>query len=148
MKRAILLPVFFLLIFAGCTKEDQNNTCAMECAPAAPTIKLNIVEENSHRSIIIVDKEKKGSIAIRLYSKQRLKKDIPFTIEERTNYISFDIVGSDEIEVWIDGKLEDTLKVETKYVKTDCCGSLEIVKLSVNNTFISKPEGYVIEIKK
>ena len=147
MKYHIFLSLFFVSVFFGCSKQQDNTLCQMDCTSVSETLKLNIVEEQSNTSLIVSKKSQDANLELTLHS-LRLNKDLPYSIEKSTNYISFQIIGSDEVQIWLNGNLEDTIKVETKYVQGECCGSLEIVKLSVNGALISKPEGYVIVIKK
>lgn len=146
MKRHIFSLLLLVGIVFGCSKEKDNNICDMDCTNVSETLKLNIVEDESNTSLIS-QKDQNAGLELKLHS-LRLNKDLPYSIEKSTNYISFQIIGSDEIQIWLNGNLEDTIKVETKYIQGDCCGSLEIVKLSVNDALISKPTGYVIVIKK
>ncbi|ADY53048.1 hypothetical protein Pedsa_2503 [Pseudopedobacter saltans DSM 12145] len=147
MRYYILLSIFTLFLFNSCKEKDNNAICLTECGSVSQTLRLSIVEEEGNSSYLISQSKQKGDIQLQLYS-LRLKKEIPYTIEKGTNYISFQIIGSDEIEVRLNGNLEDTIKIETRYIKDDCCGGLEIVKLSVNNSFINKPENSIIVIKK
>ncbi len=146
MKRHIFSLLLLVGIVFGCSNEKDNNICDMDCTNVSETLKLNIVEDESNTSLIS-QKDQNAGLELKLHS-LRLNKDLPYSIEKSTNYISFQIIGSDEIQIWLNGNLEDTIKVETKYIQGDCCGSLEIVKLSVNDALISKPTGYVIVIKK
>jgi len=146
MKRHIFSLLLLVSIALGCSKEKDSNLCNMDCTSASETLKLNIIEEGSNTSLVS-QKNQNAGLDLKLHS-LRLNKDLPYSIEKSTNYISFQIIGSDEIQIWLNGNLEDTIKVETKYIQGDCCGSLEIVKLSVNDALISKPAGYVIVIKK
>lgn len=148
MKYNLLFFALVLFSVMGCVKEKDNKICLEECNNASKTLKLNIVEEESNLSFLASNqKNQENALPLKIYSK-RLKKELPYSIEKGTNYIVFDIIGSDEIEVWISNKLEDTIKLETKYIKDECCGILDIVRLHVNDAYIANPDGYLIVIKK
>lgn len=155
MRTGILaLSLSAYLVASSCSKtEEDNYACLQECSAPAQIIRLHIIDYKSTESLIKPNSNEKNAINphVRIYSLTRLKKDIEYRLERNKDgsyYIVFEVYGTDELEVKVDDLQTDTLKIETKYTTQECCGSLNIVKLQVNDSNITPPADNVIVLKK
>ncbi|MFD1631670.1 hypothetical protein [Pseudopedobacter beijingensis] len=140
-----ILTILVLFMVLSCVKEaDQINHCAKECDPPSETIRLSIVDSKDNSKSLI---QESSASRIVLYSPLK-KKEIPYVVEANSNYLVFQIYGTEEIEIKSGETVLDSIRLETKFINDGCCGSLSLVKIAVNNADISIPENRVIVLKR
>ncbi|WP_304066477.1 hypothetical protein [Pedobacter glucosidilyticus] len=128
----LLFPLSFFII--SCNTQDDGKICpAVLCAAPAQNLRLKITDRGLNSLIFNSSKQQQADLSIYSF---RLKENISFKIDSTvstTRYISFQTAISDEFIIKVGTVLSDTLKVETKFIDQDCCGTLQITKLSFNN---------------
>ena len=142
MKFKILF-VSILISLLGCKVASDNSTnicpqAALSCITPMQFFKLKFVDK-SNLDLIFGSNAKYNYNDVVIYS-IRHNKNLNFTIDstDRTNkYILFSTPGTDEFSIRLPNLNKDTLMVETAFVNSGCCGSLNITKLTLNKTSLS-----------
>lgn len=133
MKFKCLLFLFSFFMMS-CNNQDNDKICpAVLCAPPAQNLRLKITDKSLSNLIFNNSRQQQADLSIYSF---RLKENISFKVDSTvstTRYISFKTAISDEFIIKVGTVLSDTLKVETKFIDKDCCGTLQITKLSFNN---------------
>ena len=134
MKLKYLL-IGLALISGGCIQQESLVCPAVVCLTEFKQIKLEFIDQNGFN--LIGAKSSFNTVNnIQIYS-NRLKKNIETEIDQNLNQVNFNTFGSDEFSITYNGLKPDILKVETKYNPDDCCGVLDITKLTLNNSSIT-----------
>lgn len=118
----------------ACNNQESDKICpAVLCAPPTQNLRLKITDKSLSNLIFNTNRLQRTDLSIYSF---RLKENISFNVDSTvstTRYISFKTSISDEFIIKVGTVLSDTLKVETKFLDEDCCGTLQITKLSFNN---------------
>jgi hypothetical protein len=118
----------------ACNNQENDKICpAVLCAPPTQNLRLKITDKSLSNLIFNTNRLQRTDLSIYSF---RLKENISFNVDSTistTRYISFKTSISDEFIIKVGTVLSDTLKVETKFLDEDCCGTLQITKLSFNN---------------
>lgn len=135
MIMKIIYPLFILSIFMmSCNNQENDKICPTAlCAPPTQNLRLKITDKGLSNLIFNTGRLQQADLSIYSF---RLKENISFNVDSTistTRYISFKTSISDEFIIKVGTVLSDTLKVETKFLDQDCCGTLQITKLSFNN---------------
>ncbi len=124
-----------LLLFSNCKQTEKLDDCSLvDCLQPSITLKLKFVDNNSNQDLIFGSNSKFKSSQIQLYS-SRFNKNLEFQIDsldKNQKFVTFKTGVSDEININLSGSNINKLKIETKFTKQDCCGSLSITNLTLN----------------
>jgi hypothetical protein len=136
MLNKFIIFVGGILIFCNSCKQDQklNNCANVKCASPFIELKLKFIDKQTENDLLFGLNKKYKLNDVNIYS-SRLKKDIDFKVDStdlKSSSIVFNSNSSDEFTVSIAKIKADVLKVETKYTKTDCCGTLELAGFTSN----------------
>ncbi|MBK0382733.1 hypothetical protein I5M32_07155 [Pedobacter sp. SD-b] len=134
------IPFLFcisLVLASACKQSEKLNNCAnVRCATPLIDLRLKFEDKQTGTDLLFGSNSKYRLKDIEIYS-TRLKKDIDFKVDSsgiKQTSIALSITASDELNISL-GKLKTAvLKLETKFTKTDCCGTLELTGLEVNNS--------------
>ncbi len=134
------IPTFFVIGFIifgySCKQEEKLNNCAnVNCVPPSILLRLKFEDNKTGNDLLFGLNKKYVLNDVTIYS-SRLKKDLEFKVDSsdsRSNSIIFISNSSDEFAISLAGKKVDVLKVETKFLKEDCCGTLQLSSLVSNN---------------
>jgi hypothetical protein len=127
---------FGLVIFcAGCVQKDSLQVCpAVVCATDYKQIELEFLDQTGFN--LFVGKTSLSALDIKVYS-NRLKKYVETEVDNSGKFIMFSTYGSDDFDISYNNLKPDILKLETKFNPDDCCGVLDITKLTLNNTILT-----------
>jgi hypothetical protein len=134
MKLKFLL-ISMMLINIGCVQQDSLVCPTAVCTTETKQIKIEFVDQNGN-NLIGAKSSFNYTNDVQIYS-NRFKKNIVIEIDKNLSLINFYAHGSDEFSITYNGLKSDILKVETKYNPDDCCGVLDITKLTLNNNSIA-----------
>ncbi|MBC7654593.1 MAG: hypothetical protein H7098_09000 [Oligoflexus sp.] len=98
-------------------------------------LRIKFESKQTGLDLLFSSNSKYSTRDVKIYS-TRLKENIEFKIDStnlKNKLITFNIASSDEINISLGTLKADVLKIETKFTKTDCCGTLEISNLAINN---------------
>jgi hypothetical protein len=134
MKLKFIL-IGFVLISLGCVQKDSLTFCpAVICETEFKQIKLEIVSQSGQNLIASAPNVILNQVIV--YS-NRLKRNLEIDVDTSKRFIVFYTYGSDEFIITYKSTTPDNLKVETKFNPEDCCGVLDITKLTLNNNSIN-----------
>ncbi|OAQ40497.1 hypothetical protein A5893_05995 [Pedobacter psychrophilus] len=126
----------FIIFSCGCKQEEKLNNCAnVKCESPSIILRLRFEDSRTGNDLLFGLNKKYGLNDISIYS-SRLKKEVEFKIDGsnvKNSSILFVSNSSDEFTISLAKIKVDVLKVETKYTKSDCCGTLELAGFASTN---------------
>lgn len=130
-------------------KEDLCEVA--ECDTPSAYLKIRYVDAETNSDLLFSDNALYKVSDIKI--KSSLTGTLPFKVDSTDKnilYLGVVSQGNEVITLKLGDKAEDKIAIDSRVVKKDCCGSLLITRLTVNNKVIcSGCEPYqVITIKK
>ena len=152
LRKGKFFIIGILMFHIGCKQDVKLNNCVtVNCRPPFIELRLKFVDKQNLNDLLFGLNKRYTIKDVSIYS-ARLKKELNFKVDSvdvKNISIVFLSNSSDEFTISFAKKNADVLKVETKYTKDDCCGTLQLSSLVSNNlnSFLTNRNSNLIIIK-
>ncbi len=131
--------VILILLINSCTTKD--NLCeAVSCETPSAYLRIQYIDKETNKDLLFSEHAPFQTTDLRINSSS-YGGSLPFkidSIDRDHQYISIISQGNETFTLKLGNKDPDIISIQSKLIKSDCCGSLEITKLTLNQNEFCK----------
>lgn len=139
MKIKTIAFSILILFISNCTTKD--NLCeAVLCDAPSAYLRIRYIDGDTNRDLLFSENPAYQLSDLKIRS-STYGGTLPFKIdssEKDHRYISILSQGNETITLKLGNRNADEISIESQVVKQDCCGSLEITRLMLNQDVVCR----------